>query len=314
MHRGAPSGYRLPFLPGRAVAVRQGWHTGYSHKGQARYAYDFALPMRTPVVAAASGVVAFTRTGNKQCGGIEARNFANLVTIYHADGSATTYGHLSTVSVRVGDVVRAGQVIGRSGDTGFTNCQAHLHFARQVQGSAIAQSIPIYFQGYEKRQFVRGSVVEARDDTCTEDLAVAEAAGTATNAFCGEYYNGEFEGAPLFDRNDGAIDVDRTEGGPGGYWLDSTPTYSVRWRGTFDLARWWSAIRIEATGAVRIRLDGVLLVDDWVDAASVRVIDVTQWPRAGLHTIEVEHFTQLPTDHIKLEFVPLPLESYLFSG
>ncbi|HJP87912.1 MAG TPA: peptidoglycan DD-metalloendopeptidase family protein [Candidatus Limnocylindrales bacterium] len=314
MEPGAASGYRLPFLAGRTVAVRQGWSTRYSHKGQARFAYDFALPMRTPVVAAASGVVAFTRTGNKHCGGWEARNFANLVTIYHTDGSATTYGHLSTVAVRVGDVVRAGQVIGRSGDTGFTNCQAHLHFARQVQGSAVAQSIPIYFQGYEKRRLFRGSVVEAHDESCTEDLVAAEAPAEATNEFCGEYYNGDFEGAPLFDRNDGAIDVDRSEGGPGGYWLDSTSTYSVRWRGRFDLARWWSAIRIEASGAVRVRLDGVLLVDDWVDAESVRVIELTHWPRAGIHTIEVEHFTRLPVDHIKLEFTPLPLESELFNG
>jgi hypothetical protein len=314
MQPGDPSGYRLPFQAGRPVAVRQGWATSYSHKGQARYAYDFALPMRTPVVAAASGVVAFTRSGNKQCGGYEARNFANLVTIYHSDGSATTYGHLSTVAVHVGDVVRAGQVIGKSGNTGFTNCQAHLHFARQVQGTAVAQSIPIYFQGYEKRRFFRGSVVEAHDESCTEDLARAEASGEATNEFCGEYSNGEFEGAPLFDRDDGVIDVDRSDGGPGGYWLDATATYSVRWRGRFDLARWWHAIRIEATGAVRVRLDGVLVVDDWVDAESVRVIEVTQWPRDGVHTIEVEHFTQLPVDHIELEFTPLPLESQLFSG
>jgi hypothetical protein len=216
--------------------------------------------------------------------------------------------------VRVGDVVRAGQVIGRVGDTGFTNCEAHLHFARQVQGSAVAQSIPIYFKGYEKRRFVSGSVVEARDESCSQDLALAEAAGAATNKFCGEYYNGDFEGAPLFDRDDGAIDVERSEGGPGGYWLDSSATYSVRWRGRFELARWWSAIRIEATGAVRVRLDGVLLVDDWVDAESVRVIELTQWPRAGVHTIEVEHFTQLVTDHIKLQFTPLPLEQSLFRG
>ena len=314
VERGAVSGFRLPFLPGRAVAVRQGWNTRYSHRGQARFAYDFALPMRTPVVAAASGTVAFTRTGNRKCGGPEMRDFANLVTIDHADGSATTYGHLSTVSVREGDVVRAGQVIGRSGDSGFTNCQAHLHFARQLQGSAVAQSIPIYFQGHENRRLVRGSVVEARGETCMDTLSRAVANGATTNSFCGEYYNGDFDGPPLFARADGAIDVDRSDGGPGGYWLDSATTYSVRWTGRFDVAPWWSTVRIEATGAIRVRLDGVLLVDDWVDVESVRVIELTQWPRDGVHTIEVEHFTQLQGDHIKLEFVPLALENHLLRG
>ena len=52
--------------------------------------------------------------------------------IVHQDGSRSRYVHLSSVSVRVGDTVRAGQVIGRSGNTG--DCRprsfAHLHFAR----------------------------------------------------------------------------------------------------------------------------------------------------------------------------------------
>jgi hypothetical protein len=205
-------------------------------------------------------------------------------------------------------------VIGRSGDTGFTNCQAHLHFARQLQGSAVAQSIPIYFQGYESRRLVRGSVVEASSASCLDDLARAAVAAAATNSFCGEYFNGDFDGAPLFSRADGVIDVDRSEGGAGGYWLDSTSTYSVRWTGTFDLAPWWSTLRIEATGAVRVWLDGVLLIDDWVDPDSVRVLELTQWPHDGIHTIEVDHFTQLPGDQIKLEFTPLPLESHLLLG
>ena len=121
---GGSSGFRLPFEPGLDVRVSQGWMTKGSHKGAtSRYAYDFALPMNTPVLAAAPGVVAFTRTGNTICGGKKKTRFANVVTIYHADGSATQYGHLSTVGVEVGQVVEAGQEVGRSGKTGNTSCE-----------------------------------------------------------------------------------------------------------------------------------------------------------------------------------------------
>jgi murein DD-endopeptidase MepM/ murein hydrolase activator NlpD len=91
---GAASGYRLPFKGGMEVQVVQGWGTSYSHNGRSEYAYDFGLYNGTPVVAAATGVVAYTHSGETRCGGPELRPYANLVTINHPDGSATSYGHL----------------------------------------------------------------------------------------------------------------------------------------------------------------------------------------------------------------------------
>src|SRR4029453_5376613 len=66
---GEDSGYRLPFESDRKIHIGQGWNTEYSHSGLSEYAYDFGLPDGTPVVAAASGVVAFTHTGETTCGG-----------------------------------------------------------------------------------------------------------------------------------------------------------------------------------------------------------------------------------------------------
>ena len=94
--------YRLPFEAGQSFPINQGWHGAYSHFGLSAYAYDFGLPEGTPVVAAAAGVVAFVQDGERACGGRALRNDANSVTIYHADGTATLYAHLSTIRVTVG--------------------------------------------------------------------------------------------------------------------------------------------------------------------------------------------------------------------
>ncbi|HET7426603.1 MAG TPA: peptidoglycan DD-metalloendopeptidase family protein, partial [Gemmatimonadales bacterium] len=134
MRPGATSGYRLPFAPGLEIPIEQGWNSSYSHNGRSAYAYDFGLQLNTPVLAAASGVVSYVHSGETACGGADLRDHANYVTINHPDGSATQYGHLGAVEVKVGQVVQVGQEIGRSGRTGFTGCMPHLHFARQVQG------------------------------------------------------------------------------------------------------------------------------------------------------------------------------------
>ena len=136
-------------------------------------------PRGTTIRAAASGVVSYVHAGETACGGVEELDHANLVTIDHPDGSATLYGHLSAVAVHVGEKVAAGQPIALSGKTGFTGCEAHLHFAREIQGGAVTSSIPIYFVGYPGRKLVAGEAVtwsgptDAADQTWAGDLQVA---------------------------------------------------------------------------------------------------------------------------------------------
>jgi murein DD-endopeptidase MepM/ murein hydrolase activator NlpD len=67
----------------------------------------------------------------------------NYVTIRHADGLTSTYGHLSRVDVKMGDRVQGGQKIGLSGGkpgtTGagpYTN-GAHLHFEVSLNGELV---------------------------------------------------------------------------------------------------------------------------------------------------------------------------------
>jgi murein DD-endopeptidase MepM/ murein hydrolase activator NlpD len=60
---------------------------------------------------------------------------ANHIEIDHGNGTSSTYLHLNAVNVSVGQSVSQGQIIGLSGDTGYT-CGAHLHFAFKKSSSS----------------------------------------------------------------------------------------------------------------------------------------------------------------------------------
>ncbi len=73
------------------------------------------------VVCPKTGFVEFIYTGWNHGG------FGNFVIIHHTDGNYTRYAHLQKdVKVKMGDEVRAGDLIGFVGNSGTT--YAHLHF------------------------------------------------------------------------------------------------------------------------------------------------------------------------------------------
>lgn len=88
---------------------------------------DFGVACGTPVHAAASGVVTGVNSGGP---------YGRRISIRHAPGFETTYNHLSSQSVSVGDQITMGQVIGLSGTTGMsTGC--HLHFMVLEDGTPV---------------------------------------------------------------------------------------------------------------------------------------------------------------------------------
>ena len=80
---------------------------------------DYGMPVGTPILAAASGrVFAVGNNGRYQYG--------RYIVIKHTDNFFTLYGHLSRESVTVGQLVNQGDIIGHSGNTGFST-GPHLH-------------------------------------------------------------------------------------------------------------------------------------------------------------------------------------------
>jgi murein DD-endopeptidase MepM/ murein hydrolase activator NlpD len=62
--------------------------------------------------------------------------YGNMIEINHGNGLATRYGHLSEIDVKVGQMVRIGEVIGKIGSTGRST-GPHLHYETRVDGEAV---------------------------------------------------------------------------------------------------------------------------------------------------------------------------------
>lgn len=86
--------------------------------------WDFRVPVGTPVRTTASGRVAFA-------GLLDIRG--NHVIIDHGQGIYSGYSHFSQMHVTRGQTVRAGQIIGVSGNTGRSS-GPHLHWEVTVNG------------------------------------------------------------------------------------------------------------------------------------------------------------------------------------
>jgi murein DD-endopeptidase MepM/ murein hydrolase activator NlpD len=125
------------------------------------------MPIGTPVHAAREGVV-MDQARYFHGAGEDLKRYgqrANFVRILHDDGTMAVYAHLDYEGVRVaaGQRVRRGQLIGKSGNTGFTT-GPHLHFVIQKNRSMELVSVPFEFEG-DNGQGVRprqGLRIEAR--------------------------------------------------------------------------------------------------------------------------------------------------------
>jgi murein DD-endopeptidase MepM/ murein hydrolase activator NlpD len=80
---------------------------------------NVAVPEGTPIKSAEDGVVAYA--------GNELKGYGNLVLIRHSNGFVTAYAHASELTVKKGEPVKRGQVIGKSGATGNVS-SPQLHF------------------------------------------------------------------------------------------------------------------------------------------------------------------------------------------
>lgn len=139
--------YVLPYEVGSAFVVGQGncAPNGRSHATGSldQYSYDILMPIGTNMVAARGGEVTLVVEHFEENNGVPGQE--NEINIKHADGTFGVYFHLTKDGglVSVGDVVRQGQVIGLSGNTGSSS-EPHLHF--HVWSVPLATTIATVFK------------------------------------------------------------------------------------------------------------------------------------------------------------------------
>ena len=113
-------------LPGAHVISPYGGRGGRGHAG-----VDIKTKANDKVLAAFDGVV--TQSGPYF-------GYGNYIVIHHAFGFSTCYSHQSKNFVKVGQKVKAGEVIGLTGQTGRATTP-HLHFEIRFCGRTIDPSI-----------------------------------------------------------------------------------------------------------------------------------------------------------------------------
>lgn len=127
------NGWTAPISGGYTISATYGnsgnrWAAG--HSGQ-----DYAVSSGTAVHSVAKGTV--VKAGGNGAG--DGPAYGNAVVVKHGNGTYSQYAHLSNVQVSVGDQVKSGEQIARSGNTGNSS-GPHLHLEIRTTpdyGSAI---------------------------------------------------------------------------------------------------------------------------------------------------------------------------------
>lgn len=144
--------YIIPYEHGTKHRVDQGYDGNRTHKGNIKYSIDFAMEVGTKIVASREGLVIDIKEDSNKGGSYSLyEKDANYIKIWHSDGSFATYAHLMKdgALVNIGDYVKQGDVIGLSGNTGYSS-GPHLHFSVSIPIVNCEEiSIPTKFFSYE---------------------------------------------------------------------------------------------------------------------------------------------------------------------
>ena len=123
-----------PIAPPGNSLIDASYRYGSTQRGKRvlHHGVEMENDLGTPVLAAANGVVVVAGDDQETAYGPQTNFYGQLVILKHefsglAQPVFSLYGHLSQVSVRVGQTVKVGQIIGQVGMTGWA-IGYHLHF------------------------------------------------------------------------------------------------------------------------------------------------------------------------------------------
>jgi murein DD-endopeptidase MepM/ murein hydrolase activator NlpD len=106
---------------------------------------DFTAPTGTEVYSTGNGVISTVKSARRELG--------NHIIIDHGFGYQTVYAHLDKFSVRVGQKVKRGDVIGYVGNTGLSTAP-HLHYEVLVNGRHVDPAM-YYFNDLTPEEYDR---------------------------------------------------------------------------------------------------------------------------------------------------------------
>ena len=146
-----PSGSPLKQLK---VTSSFGWRINpVTKKKKHHNGIDLRAKRKTAVFSTADGVVRYVQSKNIGA-------YGRMIIISHNFGFETLYGHLRYTNVKVGDVVKKGQLIAKSGNSGRSS-GPHLHYEVRYASKVlnpkyfIAWSIKNYEKLFEKQRRVQ---------------------------------------------------------------------------------------------------------------------------------------------------------------
>jgi len=146
--------YLLPYKHGERLRVGQGNNGSGTHKGI--NAIDFNLDIGDSIYAARGGLVIEVKE-NSNTGGNAPKfePYGNFIKVYHDDGTLGSYVHLKQNGslVQKGDKIEKGQLIGISGNTGWSS-GPHLHFMVTQNLDFKNYTLPIKFLNYKNELFI----------------------------------------------------------------------------------------------------------------------------------------------------------------
>ena len=109
------------------------------------YGMDFTAPTGVEIYATGDGTIEVVETSK--------RGYGNKIIINHGFGYRTLYAHMNKFSVRKGQVVKRGDVIGYVGNTGLSTAP-HLHYEVSRNGKKV-NPVNYYFNDLSAEEYER---------------------------------------------------------------------------------------------------------------------------------------------------------------
>jgi murein DD-endopeptidase MepM/ murein hydrolase activator NlpD len=141
--------YKVPVSSKKEYRISQSFNGIFSHSKEPNiHAVDIAMQVGTYISAAREGVVVMIKEDYYMGG---RNNYfldkANYILVMHDDGTYATYAHIlnDSAQVSVGEKVKAGQRLARSGSSGFST-GPHLHFVIRKNVGFQTISLPFSFE------------------------------------------------------------------------------------------------------------------------------------------------------------------------